>query len=218
MGRLRARARRHDRAPGVPAGIEVAVHVIEPGTPGSGVYDVAQPDYLLLNNPCGQLSLYPFETRGDRPRYGVGLYEWAVARGYRWVGDRCAIDATASRSSPITSCRGASWASTSIGSTALVARRRPASTYRPPPHRPRSTWSRRREAASRCTWPTAKRVDVDHVIVTSGHTANRTIPRCDPHPRPRALIRSGPTSTGCPTARRSPWRAWGWWRSTSSSR
>jgi hypothetical protein len=73
-------------------GYDVAVHVIEPGTPGSGVYDVTQPDYLLLNNPCGELSLYPFETEDDQPCYGIGLYDWAVARGYRWVGERCAID------------------------------------------------------------------------------------------------------------------------------
>ena len=78
----------------LPPGVDVAVHVIEPGTPGSGVYDVAQPDYLLLNNPCGQLSLYPFETEPDQPCYGVGLHEWAVMRGYRWVGARCAIDPT----------------------------------------------------------------------------------------------------------------------------
>jgi uncharacterized NAD(P)/FAD-binding protein YdhS len=73
-------------------GADVAVHVIEPGTPGSGVYDVTQPDYLLLNNPCGQLSLYPFETEPDQPCYGVGLYDWVVAQGYRWVGDRCVKD------------------------------------------------------------------------------------------------------------------------------
>ena len=75
-------------------GFDVAVHVIEPGTPGSGVYDVSQPDYLLLNNPCGELSLYPFETESDQPYYGVGLYDWAVEQGYRWVGDRCVIDRT----------------------------------------------------------------------------------------------------------------------------
>ena len=46
----------------LPRGVDVAVHVVEPGTPGSGVYDITQPDYLLLNNPCGQLTLYPFET------------------------------------------------------------------------------------------------------------------------------------------------------------
>lgn len=76
----------------LPRGIDVAVHVVEPGTPGSGVYDTAQPDYLLLNNPCGQLTLYPFETESHQPRYGVRPYDWVVARGYRWVGNRCAVD------------------------------------------------------------------------------------------------------------------------------
>jgi hypothetical protein len=76
----------------LPLGVDVAVHVIEPGTPGSGVYDITQPDYLILNNACGELSLYPFQTESDQPGYGLGLCDWAVARGYRWVGDRCAID------------------------------------------------------------------------------------------------------------------------------
>lgn len=72
-------------------GSRIAVHVIEPRLPGAGVYDPAQPDYLLLNNPCGQLSLYPFGETSERPPYGIGLFEWAVARGYRWVGDRCVV-------------------------------------------------------------------------------------------------------------------------------
>ena len=66
--------------------------MVEPGTPGSGVYDVTQPDYLLLNNPCGQLTLYPFETESYQPCYGVSLYDWVTARGYRWVGEQCAVD------------------------------------------------------------------------------------------------------------------------------
>src|SRR6185312_16216780 len=52
-------------------GVDIAVHVVDPGTPGSGVYDVTQPDYLLLNNPCGQLTLYPFETESNQPSYGI---------------------------------------------------------------------------------------------------------------------------------------------------
>lgn len=79
---------------GLRPGLQVEVHVIEPGPPGSGVYDVAQPDYLLLNNACGQLSLYPLASETDQPDYGIGLFEWAVAQGYRWVGDRCVIDAS----------------------------------------------------------------------------------------------------------------------------
>src|ERR1039457_6723571 len=77
---------------GLPPGLEVEVHVIEPGTPGSGVYDVTQPDYLLLNSTCGQVSLYPFADETDAPGYAVGLYDWATREGYRWVGDACAVD------------------------------------------------------------------------------------------------------------------------------
>jgi hypothetical protein len=70
------------------------IHIVEPRTPGSGVYDTRQPDYLLLNNPCGQLSLYPFADADEQPRYAVGLHDWAVRSGYRWVGDRCVIDSS----------------------------------------------------------------------------------------------------------------------------
>ena len=51
----------------------VRVHVVEPGTPGSGVYAVDQPDYLILNTPCGQVSLYPWQDEGPSPKYAVGL-------------------------------------------------------------------------------------------------------------------------------------------------
>ena len=70
----------------------VRVHVVEPGTPGSGVYAVDQPDYLILNTPCGQVSLYPWQDEGPSPKYAIGLYEWVTAAGYRWVGDTCRID------------------------------------------------------------------------------------------------------------------------------
>ena len=64
----------------------VRVHVIEPGQLGGGVYSAAQPDYLILNNPCGQLSLYAAPDDDEDPQYAVGLYEWAVRQGYRRVG------------------------------------------------------------------------------------------------------------------------------------
>lgn len=69
----------------------VRLHVVEPGQLGGGVYAMEQPDYLVLNNPCGQLSLYASpDSDQDRP-YAVGLYDWAVERGYRWVGYECKI-------------------------------------------------------------------------------------------------------------------------------
>jgi uncharacterized NAD(P)/FAD-binding protein YdhS len=50
-----------------------------------------QPDYLVLNNPCGQLSLYASPDPDEDPPYAMGLYEWAVGRNYRWVGYECRI-------------------------------------------------------------------------------------------------------------------------------
>jgi hypothetical protein len=68
----------------------VRLHVIEPGAPGGAQYSVDQPDYLVLNNACGQLSLYAAadHTHAD----ALGLYDWAVRTGYRWVGEECRID------------------------------------------------------------------------------------------------------------------------------
>ncbi len=157
-------------------GVDVAVHVVEPGTPGSGVYDTTQPDYLILNNPCGQLSLYPFETEAYQPCYGVGLYDWAVANGYRWVGDRCAIDP----------------AGQSIEPHHFLPRRlmgeylqwfyRALLAGAPPGvhivHHATSAVDlvARRDGSEEVRLANGSTVVVDHVIVTSGHTANDDVP------------------------------------------
>ena len=44
-----------------------------------------------MNNPCGQLSLYPPDDARARPPYGLGLYEWAQYTGYQWIGDSCVV-------------------------------------------------------------------------------------------------------------------------------
>jgi uncharacterized NAD(P)/FAD-binding protein YdhS len=67
----------------------VCVHVVQPGPPGGGVYSLDQPDYLVLNNACGQLSLYAAPDDSPEPRYALGLFDWAVARGYEWHGYEC---------------------------------------------------------------------------------------------------------------------------------
>ncbi len=69
----------------------IRVHVIEPGQLGGGVYSVEQPDFLVLNNACGQLSLYASPDSDEERPYALGLHEWAVAKGYRWVGYECRI-------------------------------------------------------------------------------------------------------------------------------
>ncbi|UMB69919.1 FAD/NAD(P)-binding protein [Mycobacterium paraterrae] len=74
-------------------GKPVRLHVIEPAQLGGGVYSAEQPDYLILNNACGQLSLYAAPDGDDPPPYAVGLHQWAMVSGYRWVGHECRIGA-----------------------------------------------------------------------------------------------------------------------------
>ena len=166
-------------------GVDVAVHVIEPGTPGSGVYDVTQPDYLLLNNSCGQLSLYPFETESYQPSYGVGLYDWAVGRGYRWVGDRCVIDPAGQPIEPH------HFLPRRLMGEYLQWFYRTLLAGAPPSvhivHHPTSAVDlvARRDGTEEVRLANGGAVVVDHVIVTSGHTANQGVAgarEIDPYP------------------------------------
>jgi uncharacterized NAD(P)/FAD-binding protein YdhS len=153
-------------------GVDVAVHVIEPGTPGSGVYDVTQPDYLLLNNPCGELSLYPFATADDQPCYGLGLYDWAVAQGYRWLDDRCVIDPTGQPIEPHHFLpRRLMGEYLQWFYRALVAGA-PRGIHIV--HHPTAAVDliARRNGCEEVRLAIGATVVVDHVIVTSGHTAN----------------------------------------------
>ena len=74
-------------------GTPVRLHVIEPSQLGGGVYAAKQPDFLILNNACGQLSLYAAPDTDALPPYAVGLHQWAMVCGYRWVGHECRIGA-----------------------------------------------------------------------------------------------------------------------------
>jgi uncharacterized NAD(P)/FAD-binding protein YdhS len=168
---------------GLAPGCELEVHVIEPRTPGSGVYDVTLPDYLLLNNPCAQLSLYPYAHEGDQPPYGMGLFDWVIAQGYRWVGNRCAIDP---RGEPIEPHH--------------FLPRRLMGEYLQWFYRgllagaPRNVRIRhhqtsaidllpRRDGREEVQLADGHSVTVDHVIVTSGHTANQDAGTGGSHPR-----------------------------------
>lgn len=154
-------------------GVNVAVHVIEPGIPGSGVYDVNQPDYLLLNNPCGELSLFPFETEPDQPCYGVGLYDWAVAQGYRWVGNRCEINPIGRPIEPHHFLpRRVMGEYLRWFYRALLAGA-PRSVHIV--HHPTVAIDlvARRDGSEEVRLANGGTVVVDHVIVTSGHTANQ---------------------------------------------
>ena len=159
----------------LPRGSEVAVHVIEPGTPGSGVYDITQPDYLLLNNPCGQLTLYPFETESYQPSYGVSLYDWVTARGYRWVGDRCAVDPSGDPIEPH------HFLPRRLMGEYLQWFYRALLSSAPPSlhvvHQQTSAIDllARRDGCEEVRLANGGTVVVDHVIVTTGHTPNQDV-------------------------------------------
>jgi uncharacterized NAD(P)/FAD-binding protein YdhS len=72
-------------------GTNIRLHVVEPGELGGGVYAIQQPDYLVLNNPCGQLSLYASPDTDEEWPYALGLFEWASREGFHWVGHECVI-------------------------------------------------------------------------------------------------------------------------------
>jgi FAD-NAD(P)-binding len=157
----------------LPRGAHVAVHVVEPGTPGSGVYDVTQPDYLLLNNSCGQLTLYPFETESYQPSYGVSLYDWAVARGYRWIGDRCVVDPGGDPIEPHHFLpRRLMGEYLQWFYSALLASA-PASVHVVHHRTSAVDLVARRDGREEVRLADGSAVVVDHVIVTTGHTPNR---------------------------------------------
>jgi uncharacterized NAD(P)/FAD-binding protein YdhS len=72
-----------------PAAGEVRVEIIDPVCSGAGVHDPGQPDYLLLNTTCGQVSMFP-DARSvgdDVPEPGPSLHEWVTSRGLRMAPD-----------------------------------------------------------------------------------------------------------------------------------
>ena len=70
-------------------GVPIRLHLVEPGRVG-GVYATEQPDYLVLNNPCGQLSLFT-NIDDELPNYALTFFEWVSQTGYRRVGDQYVI-------------------------------------------------------------------------------------------------------------------------------
>jgi uncharacterized NAD(P)/FAD-binding protein YdhS len=63
----------------------VRVEVIDPTCVGAGVHDPGQPDYLLLNTTCSQVSMFPDAATvgSDVDQPGPNLYQWVIQRGLR---------------------------------------------------------------------------------------------------------------------------------------
>ncbi|MEW2131116.1 FAD/NAD(P)-binding protein [Streptomyces sp. NPDC005435] len=84
LERIVTLAARPDRA-----GRRLVVEVVDPDGTGVGIHVVGQPDHLLLNTVCEQVSLFPEEATvgpavGDR---GPSLYAWVTARGLKVAED-----------------------------------------------------------------------------------------------------------------------------------
>ncbi len=72
-----------------PAAGEVVVHVVDPTCGGEGVHHLDQPDYLLLNTTCAQVSMFPdrHSVGSDVDADGPTLFDWVRERGLRIAGD-----------------------------------------------------------------------------------------------------------------------------------
>lgn len=150
------------------SGHDLTVHVVEPGVPGSGVYGGPQPDYLILNTPCGQHSMYPFAAHD---RAGMGFFEWAVASGYQWVGDRCDVTRRGRALTPHDFLprrlmgEYLAWAYRCLEREApegVSFVHHPTTATRLEPH----------EGQERLRLACGGVLDVDHVVLTTGHTPN----------------------------------------------
>ena len=61
----------------------VKIHIVDPNPASPAQYSTDQPDYLLLNIVCGQVSMFPNASSVPNcaPTLGPDLYEWCTSRG-----------------------------------------------------------------------------------------------------------------------------------------
>ncbi len=71
------------------SGEQLRIDLVDPVGDGAGLHAMDQPDYLLLNTICSQVTMFPSPaTVGDTVWLtGPSLYEWAVERELRIAAD-----------------------------------------------------------------------------------------------------------------------------------
>lgn len=84
------------------AGKRLRIELIDPVGDGAGMHAMDQPDYLLLNTICSQVSMFPDRCSvGDTVRLtGPSLYEWAQDRELRIAEDGYSVGAHGRRIKP----------------------------------------------------------------------------------------------------------------------
>ena len=146
--------------------------MVEPGQLGGGVYSVEQPDYLVLNNACGQLSLYASPEQDDHPPYAIGLHEWAVQRGYRWVGYECRIGTEGAAIMPTDYLPRRLMGEYLVWFYDTLVAVAPANLEVVRHYAAALDISRRWAAREAVLLDNGATISVDHVVLTSGHTWN----------------------------------------------
>lgn len=84
------------------SGDRLRIELIDPVGDGAGVHSRSQPDYLLLNTICSQVSMFPDEhTVGGTVRLtGPSLHEWVLARDLRIADDGFSVGPNGRRVQP----------------------------------------------------------------------------------------------------------------------
>lgn len=165
-----------------PAGGPVRVEVVDPTCSGAGVHDRSQPDYLLLNTTCAQVSMFPdAATVGDDvDAPGPTLHEWVTARGLRLAADGCTVgrEGRAIRPTDFLPRR-------ILGDYLAWVRdevlRRAPSHVDVRLHRAEATDLD--PATLHLTLSTGERIRADHVFLTTGYTANTVVDLTPAGPR-----------------------------------
>ncbi len=148
----------------------ISVRAVEPARPSGGLYSHAGPDYyLLLNPPRGQHSIYPYPERVGEDRLGKSFYEWLVERCNRWHGYECRNSTIGQAISPhdfhprrlMGGVRGVALPGAADGgpNVSVVRHKTRAVVIEATPYGRESVHTE-----------TGARIDVDHVILTLGHT------------------------------------------------
>ncbi|MGJ5992348.1 FAD/NAD(P)-binding protein [Streptomyces acidiscabies] len=77
----------------------VRVDIVDPTSSGQGLHATDQPDYLLLNTLCGEISMFPGpESVGaGTAESGPGLFDGVTARGLRLAEDGHTVTRTGGR-------------------------------------------------------------------------------------------------------------------------
>lgn len=170
--------------------VRTVIHVVDPSAePGSGIFDVNQPDYLLLNTPCGQHVIHPAGHQPESHPYAQSLFHWARAEGYKWVGPECRISPHGEDIAPHDFLPRRVMGEWLQWSYRRVVGHRPGHVC--VLHHPNLAVDVERSADGRevVVLDDGNRLLVDHVIITSGHT-----PQAPPDPSERFALPPYPVS------------------------